>query len=245
MKWKTVKYPKELSDLEITKYGDIRRKSDKVELPLHYNYKGYLVLYYNNKDYKVHRMVAGTFCGKLTDKLEVHHIDGNRANPRWDNLLICTHAEHMKIHHSTAEDIEYIKPAPGTTVLTEDQVHEICKMLELGYSRKKIRYELKLYNVSISCLNAIAQGKIWEHISSQYDIKTKTFSCTNSYTKDAKQIGIMMYNGMSIKDIARRLGVNITNKTEYDRLYKCAKRYKRYFIEGKWGSLDNYRLGKG
>lgn len=246
-KWKSVKYPKELSDLlEVTKYGDIRHKSDKILVPQYIDPRGYKVIYLNNKEYKAHRLVAGTFCGKLTDNLEVHHINEDRQNNWWGNLLICTHAEHVRIHHkTTTSDVVYEKIYKGEPILTEDQVHDICKLLENGLSYPKIREKLHLYNVSDDAIGKIAKGKNWLHISSLYDIKTEKRATMDSYTPYAKQIGIMMYNGMKINDIARRLNIPITNKTEYDRLFKCAKRYKKQFIEGKWGSLDEFKLGKG
>lgn len=245
-KWKSVRYPKNLSCLEVTKYGEIRRKSDKHILPHHIDIHGYISIIFKSKEYKLHRIVAGTFCGTLTDELEVHHIDNNKRNCHWDNFIILTRKEHMKIHHKTTEnDVEYYKIYKGQPILTEKQVHKICTLLEKGYSYPKIRETLKLYNISNDAIGKIAKGINWQEISSHYNIKTKKRSIMNSYTTYAKQIGIMMYNGMKIKEIAERLGIKIQNKTEYDRLYKCAKRYKQQFIEGKWGNLDEFRLGKG
>lgn len=46
----------------------------------------------------VHRLVAESFCPRLSGQSQVHHIDGNSFNNRASNLIWCNDAEHGKIH---------------------------------------------------------------------------------------------------------------------------------------------------
>lgn len=40
------------------------------------------------------------FVGSPIGELEVHHLDHNPKNNRWDNLLWCTRDDHMNLYHS-------------------------------------------------------------------------------------------------------------------------------------------------
>lgn len=64
---------------------------------------GYLEVKINEKNYKIHQLVANQFCenrykGTKT-KTEVHHKNRNRQDNRADNLLIVSIEEHHKIHN--------------------------------------------------------------------------------------------------------------------------------------------------
>lgn len=46
-----------------------------------------------------HRQVAEKFLGRaLTEEETVHHLDGNRANNDWKNLLVLSKTMHAKLH---------------------------------------------------------------------------------------------------------------------------------------------------
>jgi hypothetical protein len=48
--------------------------------------KGYLVVYINRKNYRVHRLVAEKFIPNPNDLPQVNHKDGNRQNNNVNNL---------------------------------------------------------------------------------------------------------------------------------------------------------------
>lgn len=58
--------------------------------------KGYLVFKAGPLRHKyVHRIVAEAFLGRaLTKDEEVHHRDGNRRNPHWENLIVYGSKDH-------------------------------------------------------------------------------------------------------------------------------------------------------
>ena len=64
---------------------------------------------------------------------------------------------------------EYDLSTRKPLVLTPDQVHEICKLLETG---KYFTTEIgRMFNTSHTNIIDIRQGKIWQDISKQYNIK--------------------------------------------------------------------------
>ena len=71
---------------------------------------GYLEIKINNKNIKIHQLVAQEFCEnryKGTEtKTEVHHKDRNRQNNKSKNLIILSIAEHHKIHQKETKENE-------------------------------------------------------------------------------------------------------------------------------------------
>ena len=67
------------------------------------NEKNYLYVKINYKNYKIHQLVAFSFCEnryKGTEtKTEVHHINRKRTDNRAENLLILSIKEHHETHN--------------------------------------------------------------------------------------------------------------------------------------------------
>ena len=97
---------------QISNYGRVKRlEHTKVyKNGTHYHYTplilkpqfercGYIQLHLckdNNKIWiKVHRLVAESFLERPEEKTQVNHIDGNKANPRLDNLEWVTQSENI------------------------------------------------------------------------------------------------------------------------------------------------------
>lgn len=62
---------------------------------------GYHRVKINGIIYRTHRLIVEKELGRKLLKTEIiHHIDGNKLNNNFDNLLICrSDKEHMKYHH--------------------------------------------------------------------------------------------------------------------------------------------------
>lgn len=240
--WKHIKRPEELIGYDISDSGKLRDSITKVPISTHIDSAGYVVVYkykdrLHKKEFKVHRIVADHFVAPVTDELEVHHKDRNRGNPEATNLIVCTHAEHRRLHATTIKPVKCIPSTPGKQVLTETQVHEICKMLEADCSYPYIRQELKLYNITDDCINKINIGKNWTNISSQYNLTKQSRQCMNMYSNNALVIGILMNRGYTAKEIGRMMGFDTSSNTSYQRLFKAATRYKDWYRNGRWGLI--------
>lgn len=252
--WKQILSPPGLSKYEISEYGEIRDIETKTPKPIYKDAHGYPVVYmnyvrvrkgkYKYTEYKVHRLVAEQYIGHIPDGYEVHHLDENKSNPYYKNLVICSPKEHRRYHATTREPVPNTVEYKGLPLMSDETVHKICQMLEDGCSFPFIRETLKIYNVTDDAIGKIAQGKNWRRISSQYNIPKVTRECMNSYSDYAVVIAILRNKGMLIKDIARCIGFELKTKREYDRLEKCTSRYLRWFHECRWGLFTYAREDK-
>ncbi len=68
---------------------------------------GYLIVKILGKNIMIHRLVAFNFCENKynNQKVEIHHIDFNRQNNYYKNLIILSTAEHHKIHNKKDSNI--------------------------------------------------------------------------------------------------------------------------------------------
>lgn len=60
------------------------------------NNKGYLRVLIAKKTYLVHRLVAETYLGEITEGCEIDHINRNKGDNRVENLRIVSHKENQR-----------------------------------------------------------------------------------------------------------------------------------------------------
>lgn len=100
--WKTIKaYP----DYEVSEFGEVRNKTERILRGLTHKlgYKSYFIK--NGNYYKwqsAHRLVAQTYLPP-SNKPEVNHIDGNKANNHVSNLEWVTHSENIQKSYATGQ----------------------------------------------------------------------------------------------------------------------------------------------
>jgi hypothetical protein len=113
----------------------------------------------------IHRYVATAFCGNPDSKPYVNHIDGNKQNNAASNLEWCTHLENMQHAVRTGLWKPHIGIAHGRCMVTEEEVHRLCKRIACGkgYSKKVFPEHITndmFYNIK--------RRKTWTHISEGY-----------------------------------------------------------------------------
>ena len=117
----------------------------------------------------VHRLVAEAFIPNPENKPQVNHIDGNKQNNCVENLEWVTRVENMQ--HAVKNNL--LRPRYGSTSPfakhLEKDIHEVCKLLELGIHTVREIHELT--GVSIRTINGIFRSNKWHQITSHYDIK--------------------------------------------------------------------------
>jgi hypothetical protein len=83
----------------------------------------------------VHRVVQEAFLGPCPEGLETEHLDGNKANNAFSNLLRMDHSENVK----RAYDSGLIKQAGSNRRYTDQQIAEMHRMKRDGYTNYEIR----------------------------------------------------------------------------------------------------------
>ena len=183
------------------------------------------------EEFHVHRLMAYNFVTKDIQGMSVHHKDHNRKNNRPDNLLVCTQSEHNRLYHDPQGENN------RSAKLTNEEVHEICKMLESKkYTHKEIVKHINKTNpkFTLSSLEKISAKKNWTFISDQYDITPAKREHMGQFKEDAEIIGCMKYHDYSDREIATRLGYP-TDPYTLSRLRDCGKRYLNKYKRFYWG----------
>ena len=131
------------------------------------NIKGYPIvsLRVNKKPHTkaVHRIVAETYISNPDNLTDVDHIDGNRTNNHVSNLRWVTHGENIK-HSYLLSNRSAKGENNARSILTEKDVHEICKLLQAGVKPAKIRD----IGFPYAPVRSIAAKKNWRYISEMY-----------------------------------------------------------------------------
>lgn len=87
----------------VSSYGRIKSRCGYIAIILqqYLQKSGYLEVKINNKNVKIHQLVASAFCENKYNgiKVEIHHRNKNRTDNRAENLQILSIAEHHKLHN--------------------------------------------------------------------------------------------------------------------------------------------------
>ena len=162
-------------DYEVDRQGNIYRIGNDKPKYQSVNRDGYKVvgLWKNNKSTAktVHRLIALAFLPNPENKPCVNHINGDKQDNRLENLEWATYSENTI--HSFENGLQ-VAPK-GEEVYnakhTNEQIHEICKLMEEGLRNIEIIEKL---GVPKSLLKNIRNGRSWESIKSQYNIPTRS-----------------------------------------------------------------------
>ena len=130
--------------------------------------QGYVIvtLYKNeqSKRAKVHILVAQAFIPNPSNKPQVNHIDGNKANPHVSNLEWVTQSENM-LH---AFRIGLKKSATGSkngkAKLTDDDIRYIRNHYKKGSHHFGLKAFARKFNVDISTIARIVKYKAYKNV---------------------------------------------------------------------------------
>ena len=150
---------------------------------------------------RIARLKAQLFIPNPYNLPEVDHINGNRLDDDINNLEWVTSEENIQRAKNLGIQTQ-IGEKSHLAILTENEVREICIKLEQGYSCKELAEK---YNISRTEISDIKNGKVWNHVSSNYNIikgKRNTLMI-----EDVIQICFLLKDGVKQKDIAKMFNV--------------------------------------
>lgn len=170
------------------------------------------------KQISIHRLVLMCFY-PIANSAEMHvnHINGNKLDNRLINLEWVTPSENMI--HCYRNDLEVHGVDHPWSTLTEEQVHEICCLLEQGKCDSDIA--LIMFNDihRTGIINSIRHGRSWVKISQNYNIPQKsTYNNKRRFTDDElRTMNYYVSLGMKPRDVAIASGIDIYQYNEKDR----------------------------
>lgn len=113
-----------------------------------------------SRQWFLHRLVMLAFVGPCPDGMQVNHIDGNKANPRLENLEYVTPVQN--IHHARDFLGAYKGESHGNSKLTDEKVRQIRSMYAEGqHSYGSIASELSIAKATVA---GIVKGRSWSHV---------------------------------------------------------------------------------
>lgn len=176
---------------QISNLGRVINAERNKILKTYLHHGGYLNICLNkngkSKSFIVHRLVASTFLGDITNMV-INHKDGDKLNNSVQNLEIVSSLNNSL--HSC-----YI--LGNNLKLTTDQVLGVVQMYNNGVNMSEIG---KIYHVKRRVVNAVLLGKTWSHITGI------TYTKSSGIKLDKKQVIeiIKSYhqNGMTTKQIS-------------------------------------------
>lgn len=102
------------------------------------------------------------------NKVNVNHKDGNKGNPHGDNLEWVTRSQNQR--HAVNTGLKQKGQELYNSKLTNEQVHEVCKLLVSGWRIKDIADK---FGVSRDLLSKIKSGDSYSDIRASYKVPCK------------------------------------------------------------------------
>lgn len=180
-----------------------------------------------NKKYPLYRLVLGSFKGDQPDKV-VDHLDMNKDHNYLSNLEYVTYDENLR-----RAAFAYNKRYRG--LLSNETVHDICRLLEQGINIREIERRLNLpteFTMDNTILRIIKR-ETYKSISKDYtwdneDIRLKKYS-----KEDLAAIAYLVtHSGYGPKEIAESFPkYDLKQMNQVVKKMNQGKLYKKYLKE--------------
>jgi hypothetical protein len=152
----------------ISETGKVYYKTKKEFIKPRITEHGYLTVFINKqkdkkRNYFLHKLVAETFIWNPHNKPYVNHKDGNKQNPRLENLEWCTAKEntHHAMKYGLINHRTNIGSKKKTSVLNEQQVLKIRQLNKNGSTQTELA---KRFGVSQPLISQIIRNELWQHV---------------------------------------------------------------------------------
>ena len=205
-------------------YGTYREKLIKPEE----THNGYLRITIHWPDHKkkkkffVHRLVGWLFVDGYKPGLQIHHKDHDHKNNYYKNLAWVSEEENNQ-EAIDANSHPSLSQHPGAKY-TNNQIKEVCKMLEKHFSYQEI---CRKTGVNFHTIHDIKRRKTWLNISKDYfwsdDPNTK-------YSQYYKSIIKLFHDGLKTKEIMKELNIPYSNKNFRAMVSRLRYKYNKLFI---------------
>ena len=144
---------------KVTRDGHVWSKLTSIWLKSRVDHRVYVLVYCNQKGYRVHRLVALAYLDNPTQLPLVNHKDGDKKNNHASNLEWCDDRQNKL--HAYANNL--MRGRRGSnhhdSKLTEENVREIRRRLADGTGNNAtLGHEFGVHSTTVS---QIRNGRIW------------------------------------------------------------------------------------
>lgn len=224
--WKIIQIDGQKTEYEISNIGHIRFHKIEEELIIPKNMKKYI--YWHSQ--LVHRLVAEAFVPNPENKPEVNHINGNKHCNWYKNLEWATRQENAT--HAKESGLMLKGSISPTAKHTEEEAHEVCKLIEKGMKAAAIS---KALNISKAFVIGILYRNEWSHVSSQYNIpKPKHFLDIDTVHEICRHLE----KGKRDFEVAKELGLSWYDVNTIHQGKAWRRISNQYNIPGLWKTTN-------
>lgn len=227
--WRSIPYeifPNVKQHYLISTFGRIYNCETNTCLPqnIYYDKDKYITISLStidgSKQYEqIHRLVLLTF-SPISDykNYDVNHKDGIKYHNWIWNLEWSTKSQN--IQHAIKNNLFNLGETRDNSIITNEQAHDICRLIEKGLSSKEIEEIYPIENCDVSAIaRNIKGGYSWKHISSLYDFSN---SYKHNRFSEADVHKICKYfedNGRdsSTKEVLNFIGINLDSYNDKER----------------------------
>lgn len=117
------------------------------------------------KPFAVHRLVAQHFLENKNNKTTVNHINGDKADNRFENLEWATPSEQQRHALSTGLRDKTKGENSNLAKLKEEDIFEVRRLYKTGLYR--MREIAEKFNTSVKNVNSIVHSYTWKHLGGE------------------------------------------------------------------------------
>lgn len=180
------------------------------------NSYGYLRVNLDGKCCRIHRLVGFAFVKNPNPKKfkEINHLNGLKDNNNYQNLEWTDRSGNMKHAYETGleNSIKFRGSNNVKAKLTDDQVHEICRLFGKGIGATEIARMMGKPSLK-TIIQHIKNRQSWCHISKDYKFSTDEFLKPRLTENQVHEVCKKIEKGMGAAEIAKSLGDSTLRKS--------------------------------
>ena len=155
----------------------------------------------------------------------------DKYNNYFKNLEWCTPKQNSEHAAKMGLYIPFLGESNGKAKLTNEQVEQICSLMEKGLKYADILEQcgLEVTQQNLDILTKIRSKHLWKWISDKYDIPEKEHreKMTTYTDEQIHLICQMIQDGCSNREIGIKLGVELSDRKKYNYFFNLLSRIRK------------------
>lgn len=178
--------------------------------------------------YLSHRLVMLCFQpNPKSSELQVNHINGRKYANYIENLEWATGSENMD--HCYRNNLEINGEDHPWADMTNEQAHEVCRLLEQRIPYKEISRRVFGDESRIRAICAIKNHRNWKNVGRYYNIPVSNSNKQQFSDQELYELYQLTKENLTAKEIAIKFGIpiNTYNEKEREKVYRVIRDLKK------------------